>query len=59
MVITGMLQPKQPFAVDERISHEMELLPGEQDCMPSDLISLDAEVEPSWSKAGESPLLVT
>ncbi|KAF9220017.1 DNase I-like protein [Gyrodon lividus] len=47
--LSGALQPKPPFTLDERISrsyphaHEMELIPDEQHNTPSDLISLDME----------------
>ncbi|KAH7885672.1 Endonuclease/exonuclease/phosphatase [Phlebopus sp. FC_14] len=47
--LSGTLQPKPPFTLDERISrsypyaHEIDLMPDEQDNTPSDLVSLDAE----------------
>jgi AP endonuclease 2 len=47
--LSGILQPKPPLTSDERISrsypcpHEMELMPDDQGCTPSDLTALDAE----------------
>ncbi|KAF8835949.1 DNase I-like protein [Paxillus ammoniavirescens] len=47
--LSGILQPKPPLTLNERISSsypdacEMELMPDEHHNIPSDLISLDAE----------------